>query len=606
MLGFASVSVHSQHIPDLKKSFSNASSDTSKIDTGIKLIYSYGSINLDSSLYYFNKIVITAEEILDIKRINKAFVECFYAHFDRAKYHEAKIIANQELETGRRLKSDLLIARSYILKSNLYWELSDFAKFYETLSIGLEYAKKSKDRNILALVYNSFANFYTDRRELEKGRENRMKALELYEETNDSLNIGILYYNMSIGFIEKENYDSSLYYSNHSLSYLPNSNSTPYDFSIGRKAEALFFLGKENEGLELLNTNIKRVKRNQLKRSFIFLNKIKAKCLTKQKKYKEAIKAAEIGVDVSHEIGYDGMLISLTDILTENNKAIHNYKKSLYWSEEKIKLNEMFATKLKDSEVAKLEANHELQKKEAENQVLILKNKIQKFLFIILLAGGLILFAVGYAFLKRQQRKQFSEFKETVAADLHDDVGSNLNSISRMAKELKSQSNGLGISEHIDILVEKTNRSIKNVVDVVWIIDDKKLELGQLIERMESHLDNVKTANPEMKVKFVKKNLNERKTLSTKQKHHLLMIFKEAIDNIQEHTNSSEIKIVMENLNNGLSLTIVNLFDSKKYTHDSTGLGLVNIRKRVMELDGYVEFKEDENKFEVDFQIKKI
>ena len=593
-------------IPQLRASLSNASTDTSRIDFCIKLTKSYSSVDLDSCLYFFDKGITLAERISDTKRISKISYATFYELFDQAKYLEARSIADRELEIGERLKNDLIISKSYIKISNIYWELLDKPEFFRLIKKASEHAEKSKDLNTIAIVNNSLGNFYKERGEIEKGEKYRKIALEAYKETGDSNNIGILYYNIAFGYMENENYDSSLFYSNLSLSFLQDSNSGPYDFALIRKAESLFFTGEEEAGLELLEEASELATLNQNHRSLIFLNKTKAKCLVAQNKHREAIQAAEKGIKISNEIGYESMLPGLADILTRCNKAILDFEKSLFWAEEKYKINKALAEKQKTIEVTQLEAKYKLQKKEAENQVLTLKNKFQKTLLFILATVGLLLFIFGYLFLRRRQRKQFSEFRETVAADLHDDVGSNLNSISRIAKELKSQSENQNINKNIDTLVEKTNTSIKNIVDVVWSIDTKNSELGELIEKMEAHLDTVKAANPKMKISFIKKNLNEEKILTIKQKHNLLMVFKEAINNIQEHTNSSEIKIEMESSGSGFKLEVINHFDSKKYTHDSTGRGLVNIRRRVMELDGKVEFQESVNKFEVIVELKKI
>ena len=596
----------SPDIAQLRASLSNASSDTSIIDICTELTRSYAQVNLDSCLYFFEKGIRLAEKISDSKRIRKISGEGFYDLFDQAKYHEARTIADRELEIGKRLNDDLLISKSYLLMSNIYWELSDESEFYKIIKKAEYHAEKSKDLNTIAIVNNSLGNFYQERGEIEKGIEHRNKALKAYKETNDSTNIGILYYNMAFNYAVDEDYESSLLYSNLSISFLPDHNSVPYDFIVGRKAESLFFIGEEKVGFELLEEAFVLATRNQHKRSLIFLNKTKAKFFVAQKKYKAAIKAAERGVAISHEIGYEAILPTLTDILTECNKEISDFEKSLFWSEEKIKINKKLLEKKKTIEVLQLQAKYEMQKKETENQVLVLKNKFQKTLLFVLTSLGLLLLALGYFFLRRKQRKQFSEFRETVAADLHDDIGSNLNSISRMAKELKGQSDNQNLKKNIDSLVEKTNTSIKNIVDVVWSIDTKNSELGELIEKMEAHLDSVKAANPNMKIDFIKNELNKGKILTIKQKHNLLMVFKEAINNIQEHTNSSEIKIEVENFGGGFRLEVVNHFDSKKYTHDSTGRGLVNIRRRVMELDGQVEFQETTNKFEVIVELKKI
>ncbi|MFK7771627.1 MAG: sensor histidine kinase, partial [Saprospiraceae bacterium] len=285
--------------------------------------------------------------------------------------------------------------------------------------------------------------------------------------------------------------------------------------------------------------------------------------------------------------------------------GLNQYKEALLWSNKSNEANQELLKQQQNKEVMKLQVQYNVQQKQAENEVLILQNKNQNIFIALLVAIFIVILFLLFNSFKKNQAKQIEQIRLKIAADLHDDVGSNLNSINRLAKGLKIPENLNEINQGIDLLVAKSNNAIQNVVDVIWTLDNEETELGFLLDKMESYLDQIKLSNKNIQIKFTRENLNESKSLSMDVKHHLLMIFKEAVNNIQKHTNSNLIEIKVKN-NSKFNLSFFNTYSSKKENPHSTGRGILNIKKRASELNGKVEIIETPSSYFLQIELDSL
>jgi len=280
----------------------------------------------------------------------------------------------------------------------------------------------------------------------------------------------------------------------------------------------------------------------------------------------------------------------------EHEKSLIAIKKSIVAKEELLK-------KEKAKEVLGLEMQNQIQQKEAENELLQLKNTNQKIYIGLLITSFLLFSSFLYFYFLRTQRKKINRFKQRISADLHDDVAGNLSAISRIAKGLRSESNSEEVNSKINQLVKKSNESIKNVVDVIWSLDENESKLGHLIDKLEFHLDSIRLNDKNVKIVLNKENLDENITLLLNVRHHLLMIFKESINNIQKHTESDLIEINLIGGRKKMEISIFNQFLKRKENTISSGKGIENIKRRVKELNGHVDIVKSSNSFLVKLNI---
>ena len=100
-----------------------------------------------------------------------------------------------------------------------------------------------------------------------------------------------------------------------------------------------------------------------------------------------------------------------------------------------------------------------------------------KILLIVLVAG------IVYALYKIRinQLKKEKEIRTHLASDLHDDLGSTLNSVKVYANMamLEKENN-----KYLEKIKESTQEAISGVRDIIWILDDKKDSMDHLVTRI--------------------------------------------------------------------------------------------------------------------------
>ncbi len=595
------------NISGLQEQLSAASSDQIKIETSVKLINAYASIDIDSSIFYFEKALQLAKRNNNhnnITNLQKAITENLMV---KGNYTKAKLIIEEGVELGHQLQNDSMICSNLMSLVTWHWEMSNTKQSFEIMGQALSYANKAKSIKYKAMIFSSYGIFYGEQGDVEKEREYFQKSLQIFEEIKDTTNQIILLQNLSDSYFNDKDFSTALEHTELALKLIQtiNHKGLLYQHVLAFKGNILYNLGKTELGFSILDSVLVMANSNNNSRVIVLINNEKSKWLLKDMRYNEAIESADIGVKICKKTGYIHQLPELCNTLSQSYQAKKDFELALFWTNEENLANEEIKIRQQDRELTLLEANHELHQKETENQILTLKNNNQRMLIVITIILGLILSFFAYYFFKKKEQNNLKKFRQKIAADLHDDVGSNLNNITRIAKGIKTSNNLVEIDKGIDSLVQRSNEALLNIVDVIWTLDNEEAELNNLIEKMESYLDMVKSNNKNVDVNFIKNNLDLSKTLTINMRHHLLMIFKEAINNIQKHTVPSKIEIKLSN-NNTFSMSILNEFNTKKKAINSTNRGIPNIKKRVSELNGKFNINETSNSYFLQIELNSL
>ena len=191
---------------------------------------------------------------------------------------------------------------------------------------------------------------------------------------------------------------------------------------------------------------------------------------------------------------------------------------------------------------------------------------------------ALTMIAIGYSLYRMRinQLKKEEKIRNQLASDLHDDLGSTLNSVkvysnlAMMEKENPS---------HLLRIKEGTQNAIAGVRDLIWVLDDKKDTIQDLFSRMNQFAAPLCEVNH---IKFIEK-IDEQlyyHKLGKEEKRNLYMILKESINNCIKYAGCQTIELLAETEAKKLKFTIRdngNGFDKGKIT---AGNGLKNIATR--------------------------
>jgi signal transduction histidine kinase len=187
-------------------------------------------------------------------------------------------------------------------------------------------------------------------------------------------------------------------------------------------------------------------------------------------------------------------------------------------------------------------------------------------------------------------RDQLDHIRKRIASDLHDDIGSNLGSISLIARTARKDLVRLhGPEEVADDLgeVESIARESSLAMrDIVWLLERRQDSIGDLVQRMRE------TAGRLLREIHYTVECESHKTtakLSLDAKRHLFLFYKEAIHNVLKHSQANSVsirlwdeddKLALEILDNGIGLPMSN-------TRDRATVHKLEDRARV--LDGLLE-----------------
>jgi ligand-binding sensor domain-containing protein/two-component sensor histidine kinase len=205
-------------------------------------------------------------------------------------------------------------------------------------------------------------------------------------------------------------------------------------------------------------------------------------------------------------------------------------------------------------------------------------------LWFILLSG--IVYAV-YDYRKRS-RQALSNVRQRIATDLHDDIGSTLNSIS-----VYSEIAGRQIetnSENAKSLLEKMGSASRNMIDtmndIVWAVNPKNDYFENILQRMQYFAGELLSGKNILLQFDVDENVKNIKLPMGKRKNFYL-IFKEAINNTYKYSNAKTVNvsiaqqaqnIVMIITDDGAGFEVAN--------NTSGGNGLKNMQTRAKEISG--------------------
>jgi signal transduction histidine kinase len=161
-------------------------------------------------------------------------------------------------------------------------------------------------------------------------------------------------------------------------------------------------------------------------------------------------------------------------------------------------------------------------------------------------------------------KEQLDHIRKRIASDLHDDIGSNLGSISLIArtarKDLVRLHGPEEIAEDLGEVETIARESSLAMRDIVWLLERRQDSIGDLVQRMRE------TAGRLLREINFTLECESNKTaskLSLDAKRHLFLFYKEAIHNVLKHSHANRVsirlwdeddKLALEILDNGVGL----------------------------------------------------
>jgi len=269
--------------------------------------------------------------------------------------------------------------------------------------------------------------------------------------------------------------------------------------------------------------------------------------------------------------------------LAEAEYVLHNYQKAYDYQKLYSTFKDSAYSETASRHMAEMESKFQNEKK--EEQILVLKKdkelsqlNLQKqknfqiglflFFFFLLLVGFLI-FSRNRVVQRIKQEVEMERMRNTIARDLHDDIGSTLTSINILSKVALQQVDEDGVVAPSLLKIKDRSAAImESMSDIVWAINPLNDTMVKLISRMKEFAAEI--LEPlNINYSFKEEGDFSAVRLDVKKRKDFYLLFKEAVHNAARHSHCRNLYILLQQDQQFLRL---------KVTDDGTGFDTEEIR----------------------------
>ncbi len=320
----------------------------------------------------------------------------------------------------------------------------------------------------------------------------------------------------------------------------------------------------------------------------------------RKKNFIKAIENLNKGLAISTKIGAKDASKSCFKLLSEIYYKMKNYKLAYDYNLSYMQLNDSIHNLESTKKITEIESKYNAEKKDKEIVLLnkdkeiqkteIIKQKQLKNFFIVGFALLLILSFFVYNNFRIANKLKLQNIRNRIASDLHDDVGSTLNSIS-VYSEVAKQKSPTVVNE-LEQIGDASRKIIEVMSDIVWTINPKNDTFENIILRMSTLAYNLLKAKNIEHTFRADESLNETK-LSLESRRNFYLIFKEALNNLVKYSNATRASIILANENGLIKLAVRDNGVGFDVAQTSKGNGLLNMKTRAEEMNAQLKIESE-------------
>lgn len=190
--------------------------------------------------------------------------------------------------------------------------------------------------------------------------------------------------------------------------------------------------------------------------------------------------------------------------------------------------------------------------------------------------------ALGYRLRSMQlEKRRQQQVRDEISTNLHDDLGASLSSLT-MFSELnrrKMQAQFPELADTFGRISERSREAMRLVREAVWEINPSNDTSEEWVDRMMTFAQDTLGAG-QIEFEFLIDESLRLEQLSIDRRRNVFLFFKEAVNNIAKHSGATQAKMIFQQKNGRITLSISDNghgFDVNKTTE---GNGLKNFKKR--------------------------
>jgi signal transduction histidine kinase len=202
-------------------------------------------------------------------------------------------------------------------------------------------------------------------------------------------------------------------------------------------------------------------------------------------------------------------------------------------------------------------------------------------------AGGVALFIASLLKQRRQRRQEMEALRQRISRDLHDEIGSSLGSIALISQEVMAAADDPEqVRRELAEIQSIARETVDSMRDIALLVQSERYGQGDLTLHLREIATRMLRGLPHT-LKLEARNFAG--SMPMDRQRDLVLIFKEALHNIQKHARAKEVNIALTQSQTRLTLTIQD--DGQGFDGESpasAGMGLANLRRRAAKHGGSV------------------
>lgn len=218
---------------------------------------------------------------------------------------------------------------------------------------------------------------------------------------------------------------------------------------------------------------------------------------------------------------------------------------------------------------------------------------------------GLSLGLIGIAFLAytyiQRQRKILKEQqlllekqealqaeRNRIAAEMHDDLGGGLTTIKFVSQSAMRSADNDRDKDRLQKIVNQSNELVSNMSEIIWAMNSKFDTLESTVAYIRRYTTTFLSDN-QLRDKIIVDGDMNNVPLSSTERRNVLLVIKEALNNIVKHAAADLVTIKVKYEKSILLIDIVD--DGVGFFQENTvGNGLANMEDRISNIGGRIEF----------------
>jgi two-component system sensor histidine kinase UhpB len=589
-------------IDSLLNILKTAREDTGKVNTLIDLSRELRSSNPDTSIILATQALSLSQKGTGKKHIADCYHEIALANGVKGNYRFSMENNFKALSVREQLADKSGIAKSLGSIGSDYCDQGDYSKALDYSFKGLKMDEELGDKSEIAGSLFRIGNVYLAEADYPKAQDYYFKALKIIEELGNKNGIAMVFINIGLVYNKQNNYPKALDYYFKALK-MAEELGNKYGVAVTLSNIGLVYDHQKNYSKALdyyfkaLKTAEQFGSKNEIAYDLGFIGGV----YTAIGKFAEAEEYLKKAIAINDSIGAMDELWQFEVSLSQLYDTTGRYKLALEHFKKVMVLKDTLFNKEKNRQITRKEMNYEFEKTQAAEKaghekqlavagVEIKKQTLLKNSFIVGLTLVLILSFFAYNNFRTANKLKLQNIRNRIASDLHDDVGSTLNSISVYSEVAKQKSPA--VVDELEQIGEASRKIIEVMSDIIWTINPKNDTFENIVLRMSTLAYNVLKAKNIEHTFQADEVLNETK-LSLESRRNFYLIFKEALNNLVKYSNATRVSITLTDENEFIKLSVRDNGIGFDVAQTSKGNGLLNMKSRAEEMNAQLKIESE-------------